>query len=35
LLFNRKFAEETDNWLREMRDSAYIELLDERDLDAS
>lgn len=29
LLFNRKFAEETDNWLREMRDTAYIEVLDE------
>jgi peptidyl-prolyl cis-trans isomerase SurA len=28
LLFNRKFAEETDNWLREMRDSAYIEVLE-------
>lgn len=28
LLFNRKFAEETDNWLREMRDEAYIEVLE-------
>ena len=27
LLFNRKFAEESENWLREMRDSAYIEVL--------
>ncbi len=32
LLFNRKFNEETDTWLREMRDGAYIELLDKRDL---
>jgi peptidyl-prolyl cis-trans isomerase SurA len=32
LLFNRKFNEETDTWLREMRDSAYIELLDKKDL---
>lgn len=29
LLFNRKFNEETDAWLREMRDTAYIEVLDE------
>ena len=28
LIFNRKFAEETENWLREMRDAAYIEVLD-------
>ncbi|MBF7075079.1 peptidylprolyl isomerase SurA [Glaciecola sp. MH2013] len=32
LLFNRKFTEETDTWLREMRDAAYIELLDKKDL---
>ena len=31
LLFQRKFTEETDTWLREMRASAYIELLDEQD----
>jgi peptidyl-prolyl cis-trans isomerase SurA len=31
LLFNRKYGEETDNWLREMRDAAYIELLDKKD----
>lgn len=29
LIFNRKFAEETDSWLREMRESAYIEILDD------
>ena len=29
LIFNRKFQEETDAWLREMRDQAYIEVLDE------
>ena len=29
LLFQRKFAEETDAWLREMRDTAYIELLED------
>ncbi len=29
LIFNRKFQEETDTWLREMRDEAYIEVLDE------
>ncbi|WP_390881760.1 peptidylprolyl isomerase SurA [Alteromonas oceanisediminis] len=29
LIFNRKFAEETDNWLREMRDTAYIEVLND------
>lgn len=28
LLFNRKFAEETDAWLREMRDTAYIEVIE-------
>ncbi|MCU7553111.1 peptidylprolyl isomerase SurA [Alteromonas sp. ASW11-19] len=28
LIFNRKFAEETEAWLREMRDAAYIEVLD-------
>nr|WP_136252564.1 peptidylprolyl isomerase SurA [Ningiella ruwaisensis] len=27
LLFNRKFQEETDAWLREMRDQAYIEVV--------
>lgn len=31
LLFNRKFTEETDTWIREMRDAAYIELLDKQD----
>ena len=29
LIYNRKFQEETDAWLREMRDEAYIEVLDE------
>jgi peptidyl-prolyl cis-trans isomerase SurA len=29
LIFNRKFQEETDEWLREMRDQAYIEVLNE------
>ena len=29
LLFQRKFAEETDAWLREMRDTAFIELLED------
>lgn len=29
LIFNRKFAEETDSWLREMRDAAYIEVVGE------
>lgn len=29
LIYNRKFQEETDAWLREMRDQAYIEVLDE------
>jgi peptidyl-prolyl cis-trans isomerase SurA len=29
LLFQRKFAEETDNWLREIRDSAFVELSEE------
>jgi len=28
LIFNRKFQEETDAWLREMRNEAYIEVLD-------
>ena len=28
LLFNRKFTEETDAWLREMRDAAYIEVVE-------
>ncbi|WJG10187.1 peptidylprolyl isomerase SurA [Aliiglaciecola sp. LCG003] len=28
LIFNRKFAEETEAWLREMRDTAYIEVLE-------
>lgn len=28
LIFNRKFAEETENWLREMRDSAYVEVVE-------
>ncbi|GAA0859143.1 peptidylprolyl isomerase SurA [Aliiglaciecola litoralis] len=28
LLFNRKFAEETEAWLREMRDTAYIEVIE-------
>ncbi|GAB2701990.1 peptidylprolyl isomerase SurA [Aliiglaciecola sp. 3_MG-2023] len=28
LIFNRKFTEETDAWLREMRDAAYIEVLE-------
>ncbi|WP_137168019.1 peptidylprolyl isomerase SurA [Salinimonas lutimaris] len=27
LIFNRKFKEETETWLREMRDAAYIEVL--------
>ena len=31
LLFQRKFAEETEAWLKEMRDSAYVELLDKKD----
>lgn len=31
LLFNRKFAEETEAWVREMRDTAYIELLGKQD----
>lgn len=35
LLFQRKFAEETDAWIREMRASAYIELLDKQDNSAS
>jgi peptidyl-prolyl cis-trans isomerase SurA len=29
LIFNRKFQEETDAWLREMRDQAYIEVLEQ------
>jgi peptidyl-prolyl cis-trans isomerase SurA len=29
LLFQRKFAEETNNWLREIRDSAFVELIEE------
>ncbi len=29
LIFNRKFAEETEAWLREMRDTAFIEVIDE------
>lgn len=29
LLYNRKFEEETDAWLREMREAAYIEVLEE------
>ncbi|TDF38162.1 peptidylprolyl isomerase SurA [Alteromonadaceae bacterium M269] len=29
LLFQRKFAEETDNWLREIRDTAFVELIEE------
>jgi peptidyl-prolyl cis-trans isomerase SurA len=29
LIYNRKFQEETDAWLREMRGEAYIEVLDE------
>jgi peptidyl-prolyl cis-trans isomerase SurA len=27
LIWNRKFAEETENWLREMRDTAYVEVV--------
>lgn len=29
LIFNRKFQEETDTWLREMRNQAYIEVLED------
>ena len=29
LLFNRKFSEETDTWLREIRDQAYIEVIED------
>ncbi len=29
LIYNRKFQEETDAWLREMRGQAYIDVLDE------
>lgn len=28
LIFNRKFNEESENWLREMRDAAYIEVIE-------
>ena len=28
LLYNRKFKEESEAWLREMRDAAYIEVLE-------
>lgn len=28
LIFNRKFAEEAETWLREMRDSAYVEVVE-------
>ncbi|MBT1451055.1 peptidylprolyl isomerase SurA [Glaciecola sp. XM2] len=28
LIYNRKFQEETDAWLREMRDQAYIEIIE-------
>jgi peptidyl-prolyl cis-trans isomerase SurA len=31
LLFQRKFAEETDNWIREIRDSAFVEVVEESD----
>ncbi len=31
LLYQRKFTEETDAWIREMRADAYIELLDKKD----
>ncbi|MCV2883565.1 peptidylprolyl isomerase SurA [Aestuariibacter sp. AA17] len=31
LLYKRKFAEETDAWLREMRDAAYIEVINPAD----
>lgn len=30
LIFNRRFTEEKDTWLREMRDTAYIEVLDQK-----
>lgn len=30
LLFNRKFSEESEAWIREMRDTAYIEVIDEQ-----
>lgn len=30
LLFNRKFNEESEAWVREMRDAAYIEVIDEQ-----
>ncbi len=35
LIFNRKFAEETENWLREIRDAAYIEVLASSGVDAA
>jgi peptidyl-prolyl cis-trans isomerase SurA len=28
LIFNRKFQEESDAWIREMRDQAYIEVVE-------
>ncbi|MFT6898957.1 MAG: peptidyl-prolyl cis-trans isomerase SurA [Paraglaciecola sp.] len=31
LLFQRKFGEETEAWLKEMRDSAYIEVIAKKD----
>jgi peptidyl-prolyl cis-trans isomerase SurA len=31
LLFQRKFGEETEAWLKEMRDSAYIEVIPKKD----
>ena len=34
LLFNRKFGEETETWIREMRDTAYIEVLEPQESDA-
>jgi peptidyl-prolyl cis-trans isomerase SurA len=32
LLYNRKFSEETENWIREMRDGAYIEVVEESNI---
>jgi len=29
ILYKRKFAEEAENWLREIRDQAYIEVIAE------
>ncbi|WP_334313424.1 peptidylprolyl isomerase [Psychrosphaera algicola] len=29
ILYNRKFAEEVENWLREIRDQAFIEIIAE------